>query len=86
MAYWDRFALAVLERWAAQKSFRIDIPDWYDDLLNDAVLVESLVVEPTVAGRLAMEAAAALDRRLLRLGPERVRLEADATRPETDAN
>ena len=86
IAYWDRFALAVLERWAARKPFRIDIPDWYDDLLNDAVLIESLAVEPTVAARLAVEAAAAMDRRLLGLGPEQARLEADAAIPETDAN
>jgi hypothetical protein len=87
IAFWDRFALTVLERWAARKTYRIDVSDWYDDVLNDAVLVESLALEPSVAARLAVGAATALDARLDNLSPaEAKRLTADADRPETDAN
>jgi hypothetical protein len=87
LAFWDRVVLSVLERWVAGKDFRIDVTDWYDDMLNDVVLAHSLALAPAEAVRLAVEAAAALDARLEGLTEsEAERLAADAARPETDAN
>ena len=87
IAFWDRFALTVLERWAAGQAFRIDVSDWYDDVLNGAVLAGSLALDPPVAVRLAIDAATAVDRRLSHMSQtDSERLTADAARPETDAN
>ncbi len=85
LAFWDRIALAVLERWARGDSFRLDVPHWYDDVLNDAVLAESLALHPAVAARLAAEAASRLDETLRGLAPaDATRL--DAADPATDAD
>ena len=87
IGFWDRFALSVLDRWASHQSFRIDVPDWYDDILNDAVRVEALALDPAEAARLAVEATSDLDARLAGLsGSEADRLAADAERAETDAH
>ncbi len=87
LAFWDRIALAVLERWARGDSFRLDVPHWYDDVLNDAVLAESLALHPAVAARLAAEAASRLDETLRGLAPwDALRLETDAANPTTDAD
>jgi len=86
IAFWDRFCLKVLERWSAQTSFRIDLSDWYDDVLNDTVLVESLALEPAIAAQQAIDAVTALDTRLDNLGDsDTERLIADAGDPNTDA-
>lgn len=72
LAYWDRFVLLLLERWTRAEDYVADqLPHWYDDCLNDALLVESLALEPAVAARLALEAAEAIDARLRSLEPER---------------
>ena len=87
MAFWDRFALATLKRWADGQPSRIDVSDWYDDVLNHALLAGSLALEPSMAARLAVEAATAIDGRLSNLGDvDSQRLTEEAARPETDAN
>ncbi|MSQ29267.1 MAG: hypothetical protein EXR68_02105 [Dehalococcoidia bacterium] len=87
IAFWDRFALTVLERWAAGQPFRIDVSDWYDDVLNDAALAESLALDPVVAARLAIDTATAVDGQLSQMSQaDSERLAADAARPETGAN
>jgi len=79
LAYWDRFALALLERWAVGEGYATDtLPDFYDDTLNDAQLVEHLALPPREATRLAIEAAAAIDAHLHGLPAE------DAARLLTD--
>ena len=71
LAYWDRFALTLLERWARDEDYVADaLPHWYDDCLNDALLIESLALTPAVTARLAIEAAEAIDARLRALAPE----------------
>lgn len=87
IAFWDRVALAVLERWAAGEPFRIDVPHWYDDVLNNSLLTELLALDPTVALRLAEAAVSALDSRLSGLTAEATtKLHDDASRAEIDAN
>lgn len=87
LAFWDRFVLGLLDRWEAGLPTRIDSEPWHDDVLNDAVLGESLALEPSVVAGLAVAAARAVDERLAGLHPSLAgRLEADAARPETDAN
>ena len=79
LAYWDRFALALLERWAAGEPYETDtLPSFYDDCLNDAQLTEHLALPPREAVRLAVEAAGAIDARLHALPVE------DATRLLTE--
>lgn len=71
LAYWDRFALALLQRWAAGEGYATDtLPDFYDDALNDAQLAEHLSLPPREAARLAVEAAGAIDARLHSLPAE----------------
>lgn len=87
LAFWDRIALRILDRWARREVFRLDIPQWYDDVLNEAVLTESLALHPAEAARLAADAASRLDDRLRELAPaDAARLESDAADPTTDAN
>lgn len=87
LAFWDRFVLATLERWATGKPIRIETPQWYDDIQNESVLAGSLALQPRTALQLALDAASALDARLAGLGAdESARLEADAANPDTDAN
>ena len=87
LAFWDRFVLGLLDRWQAGMPFRFDNEQWQDDSVNDAILDESLALDPTVAKRLAAEAARLVDDRLGGLDAvAAARLEADAANPETDAN
>lgn len=87
LAFWERFVLGLLDRWEAGLPFRIDSESWHDDVLNDAILSETLALEPTVAARLAVEAARAVDDRLTGIdATSAVRLQADAANPATDAN
>jgi hypothetical protein len=70
LAYWDRFALGLLERWAAGEPYETDaLPPWHDHAVNDALLDEWLALPPGEAVRLAIEAAAAIDARLRALPP-----------------
>lgn len=87
LAYWDRFVLILLDRWQRRLPFRTDPPQWFDDVQNDAILDESLALEPAVAARLAVEAARAVDEWHAGLSAEdAARLDADARQSETDAN
>ena len=87
LAYWDRFVLQLLGRWQQGLEIRTETPQWFDDVQNDAILDESLALEPAVAARLAVEAARAVDEWHAGLSAEdAARLDADAARPETDAN
>lgn len=87
LAYWDRFVLQLLVRWQRGDEVRAVTPHWYDDVQNDAILDESLALDPTVAGRLAAEAARAVDAWHAALSADdAARLDADAARAETDAN
>ena len=71
LAYWDRFALALLRRWASGEDYTTDaLPDFYDDTLNDAQLAEHLALLPREAARLAVGAAEAIDARLHALPAE----------------
>ena len=64
LAFWDRVALGHLERWAAGAEYVLETPQWYDDVLNDAVLVESLTLVGGTAVQLVLAAAEAIDARL----------------------
>ncbi|MEI7924608.1 MAG: DinB family protein [Chloroflexota bacterium] len=69
LAYWDRFALGLLERWAAGQPYETDgLPPWHDHAVNDALLDAALVLPAAAAVRLATEAAGAIDARLSDLG------------------
>ena len=38
LAYWDRLALVLLERWAAGEPYETDtLPAWHDHAVNDAL-------------------------------------------------
>ena len=87
LEFWDRLVLILLDRWSRGEAFRTENPGWYDDALNDSVLHASLTLDPMAAGRLAVEAARAVDAWHEALSAEdAARLDADASRPETDAN
>ncbi len=82
LAYWDRFALLLLERWALGEGYETDtLPGWHDDTVNDAQLDGWLALPPMEAARLAIEAAEAIDGRLEGLDPvdaERLLTDRDA--------
>ena len=81
LAFWDRIALAVLERWAAGEAYETPQPQWFDDVINEAVLVESLTLHGAAARQLVLAAAEAIDRRLRSLEPghaERLLVDHDA--------
>ena len=84
LAYWDRFALAVLERWIrGEEYFTDELPAFYDDALNDSLLAESLALPPSAAARLAEAAADRIDGRLRSLPGEvadRLLTDGDAAR------
>lgn len=87
LAYWDRFVLQLLGRWQQGLEIRTETPQWFDDVQNDAILDESLALQPAVAARLAVEAARAVDEWHAGLSADdAARLDADAARPKTDAN
>ena len=68
LAFWDRFALGLLERWAAGEPYETGTDDaWFDDTLNDALLAEWRALIPAVARQLVLAAAEAVDARLRRL-------------------
>ena len=78
LAYWDRFALGLLERWAAGEPYQTDaLPAWHEHAVNDALLDGALALPPTTAVRLATEAAGAIDARLSELGEGAGRLLTD---------
>lgn len=63
VAFWDRRALGVLERWE-----RGEAPDSVNsEHLNEALLPEWLALPPRDAARLAVEAAEAVDRKVAAL-------------------
>jgi len=64
LALWDRIALGHLERWAAREAYVLETPQWYDDLLNDAMLPEALTLHGAAARQPVLAAAEAIDRRL----------------------
>lgn len=71
LAYWDRFALRLLERWAAGEGYETDgLPPWHDQAVNDALLDEWLALPPREAVRLAAAGAGAIDARLTSLPSE----------------
>lgn len=62
LAYWDRFALALLGRWASGEAYTTDtLPPFHLDVLNDAQLSEHLALPPREAARLAIVAAGEVD-------------------------
>ena len=81
MAFWDRFALALLERWAAGQDYETPSLPWYDDTLNDAMLPEALTLVGAAARQLVLAAAEDIDGRLRSLEPgqtERLLVDHDA--------
>lgn len=75
LAYWDRLALGLLERWAAGEPYETDgLPTWHDHAVNDALLDAALALPPSAAVRLALDAATGMDGRLRALGEEAARL------------
>ncbi len=69
LAFWDRRALLLLERWEREgvKVSAVDV-----DSINDAALPLWLAVPPRAAAREAAAAAEALDRKLEALSAEMV--------------
>ncbi len=64
LAFWERMALGHLERWATGADYIHEPPQWYDDVLNDALLVESLTLHTAAARQLVLAAAEDIDGRL----------------------
>jgi hypothetical protein len=63
VAFWDRRALALLERWHEKGVGPSPLPQDVD-VINDALLPFILALPPRIAARLAVETAQALDREL----------------------
>jgi hypothetical protein len=68
MAYWDRRAALILNRWTQGQVPPLDEPEWYSgDLLNESLLAEWQALAWRDAIRLAIEAAETVDSALERL-------------------
>ncbi len=61
LAFWDRHGKLLIERWQAGDVVPADMPEWYSDTLNDALVDEWRVIPRHEAARLAIEAATAFD-------------------------
>ena len=61
LAYWDRRGKLILDRWSQGSVPPPDGPDWFTDLLNDALVPEWQAIPHHDAARLALEAAKAVD-------------------------
>ena len=67
LAFWDRRAKLLLIRWVDSGT----LPDQMDDdLLNNALLPEWLEIDPAVAGRMAVEAANAVNEQVAALADD----------------
>jgi hypothetical protein len=63
LAFWDRRALLLLDRWEGGGRPPPEESQWSgDDVINDALLAEWQALSPPEAARLAIEAARAVDR------------------------
>jgi hypothetical protein len=68
LAFWDRRALLVLDRWERGKRPPAVESEWSgDEVINGALLAEWQALPPPEAVRLAIEAAHAVDARVARL-------------------
>jgi hypothetical protein len=67
LAFWDRWAEQLLIRWRSGGMPPPAVPDWYDDAINDALSDQWRALPVDVAGRLAVEAAKAVDREISRI-------------------
>jgi hypothetical protein len=61
LAFWDRRRKLLFERWQAGDVVPADMPDWFSDTLNDALVDEWRAIPRHEAARLAIEAATAID-------------------------
>lgn len=69
LAFWDRRAMLILERWQRGQPPPLDLPEWYDsDILNEAILPLWQALPPSEAARLARQSAAAVDQGVERTG------------------
>ena len=64
LAFWDRRATLLLDHWERGESPPADEPGWYSDLLNETLLVQWRALPPRETARLALEAAAGVDRKI----------------------
>jgi hypothetical protein len=63
LAFWNRRAALLLDRWQRGQIPPPDEPDWYGaDVLNDALLPEWQALPPRESVRLVLEAAQTIDR------------------------
>ena len=64
LAFWDRRATLLLDHWERGQSPPADEPAWYSDLLNETLLAQWRALPPRETARLALEAAAGVDRKI----------------------
>ena len=67
LAFWDRWAQQLLIRWRSGRMPPPAVPDWYDDAINEALSDQWKALPVDVAGRLAVDAAKAVDREISRV-------------------
>jgi hypothetical protein len=67
VGFWDRWAQALVHRWRTGEMPPPHLPQWYDDAINATLLPEWVAMAPATAGRLAVDAAQAVDRELTRV-------------------
>jgi hypothetical protein len=67
LAFWDRWAQQLLIRWRSGGMPPPAVPDWYDDAINEALADQWRALPVDIAGRLALDAAKAVDREISRV-------------------
>jgi hypothetical protein len=67
LAFWDRWAQQLLIRWRSGGMPPPDVPDWYDDAINEALSDQWRALSVDIAGTLAVDAAKAVDREISRV-------------------
>jgi len=72
LAFWDRRQRLLLQYWNRGEPPPAGEPEWYSDVLNEALTPEWLVIPPAEAARLAVEAAEAVDAQVERLAERTV--------------
>jgi hypothetical protein len=67
LAFWDRWAEHLIQRWRQGQLPPPTVPAWYDDAMNTALLAQWRAIPAPDAARLATDAAADVDREIARI-------------------
>jgi hypothetical protein len=76
LAYWDHWALLLMEKWEKSGVFTLPIADWdtFNDTLlpNDTILPFLLALDPRTAANMAVASAEKIDSKIENAPPEMI--------------